>query len=624
VTLEATNINGSRRNVVAFGTPILTEHADDNKGPIEGPVVTETALKIFEEMYPRMASGPPELNKVIAKLSLSGIDSIRGTILDPNNTDGIWVEVSPTRVCLKPGIDLKEADVRRIVTGDFDRVWTVLQQTLVSPRRVFLDLNNHDKIRVDVWDAVAQEWKVQGYVVNPRYNLTIEGQEYPVISILDPQGKPVQDEIKDKKGELLAVIKKDFEGDWHYYSSQLNSEGFYPAYSFDSTTKSRGQIEGLSQRAEFSVSNNRVFKLFDTQKRFLDRFEVQNGNGDSVGSIKKDADGLWHYYSAQADNAGFYVANSFDMNKYAIGAVEGYSRRAGFTVNGNIVLELFDAAQKTKDVYEVQNKGNITGWIRHVNDKWYFDSNIPDAQGYYARHNFDNSAHKPGETVGYSKAIVFAVVNLPEGTPLPKRVLELFDAERKSKSCYEAQDAQDKVIYRVRMVDGNWYFDLNVTDKDGFYARYGFDFVKHEMKTLVGYSKPLDFNIDGFKAAALFGADKRPLGRIEAQDQEGNIVARINQDAQGVWHYFTNQADSNGYYPAYVYDMDKHTKTLEGYSRRANFKVNGNVVFELFDTNKLPFNRFEVQDNQGNVTHYIYDIRGIGKVIVAKVEPVEG
>ncbi|MBF0489448.1 MAG: hypothetical protein HQL15_02360 [Candidatus Omnitrophica bacterium] len=63
----------------------------------------------------------------IEKFKFFGIDSIRDTILDPNNKNGIW-EVSQTKVRLKPNTNLKEEDVRKIVKGDFDKIWAILEK----------------------------------------------------------------------------------------------------------------------------------------------------------------------------------------------------------------------------------------------------------------------------------------------------------------------------------------------------------------------------------------------------------------------------------------------------------------------------------------------------------------
>ncbi|MCX5681744.1 MAG: hypothetical protein NT079_05685 [Candidatus Omnitrophica bacterium] len=65
----------------------------------------------------------------VAKSSFSEIDSITGTILDPNNKNGVWEEVSPTEVRLKSDANLKKNAVRKIAKGDFDKVWAILQQS---------------------------------------------------------------------------------------------------------------------------------------------------------------------------------------------------------------------------------------------------------------------------------------------------------------------------------------------------------------------------------------------------------------------------------------------------------------------------------------------------------------
>ena len=69
----------------------------------------------------------------ITKLKFSGIDSIRGTILDPLNKLGIWEEVSSTTVRLKQDVDpknLKDDVIRKIAGSDFDKIWNILLESL--------------------------------------------------------------------------------------------------------------------------------------------------------------------------------------------------------------------------------------------------------------------------------------------------------------------------------------------------------------------------------------------------------------------------------------------------------------------------------------------------------------
>ncbi|MFH1190807.1 MAG: phosphoenolpyruvate synthase [Candidatus Omnitrophota bacterium] len=66
---------------------------------------------------------------IVAKLSLSVFNSIKGSILDPNNKNGVWEEVSSATVRLKTNVALKEEDVREIAGDDFEKVWAILQQS---------------------------------------------------------------------------------------------------------------------------------------------------------------------------------------------------------------------------------------------------------------------------------------------------------------------------------------------------------------------------------------------------------------------------------------------------------------------------------------------------------------
>jgi hypothetical protein len=75
------------------------------------------------------------------------IESIIGTILDPNNSNGVWREFSPTEVQIKPGTVLSEDGVRKIVVkGTFlnanlnaDQIWEELTENgYIGPNDVIL------------------------------------------------------------------------------------------------------------------------------------------------------------------------------------------------------------------------------------------------------------------------------------------------------------------------------------------------------------------------------------------------------------------------------------------------------------------------------------------------------
>ncbi len=80
----------------------------------------------------------------VEKTILSKFGWIEKTILDPNNKDenGVWEELSDTRMRLKPNTDLKEVMevVRPVAKGDFDKVKAILQKATSDEKKVYADL----------------------------------------------------------------------------------------------------------------------------------------------------------------------------------------------------------------------------------------------------------------------------------------------------------------------------------------------------------------------------------------------------------------------------------------------------------------------------------------------------
>ena len=68
--------------------------------------------------------------RYVSKAVFKGIDSIKGTILDPGNQNGIWESVSTGEVKLKPGIELTQDDIRKLTKSDFDKFWPIYHQAL--------------------------------------------------------------------------------------------------------------------------------------------------------------------------------------------------------------------------------------------------------------------------------------------------------------------------------------------------------------------------------------------------------------------------------------------------------------------------------------------------------------
>ena len=67
--------------------------------------------------------------EAVLKVKLLEIDSIKGSLLDPNNKQGIWKDVSSSKVRLKTGFDLKEEVIRDIAKGDFEKVFALIKQS---------------------------------------------------------------------------------------------------------------------------------------------------------------------------------------------------------------------------------------------------------------------------------------------------------------------------------------------------------------------------------------------------------------------------------------------------------------------------------------------------------------
>ena len=77
-------------------------------------------------------------NETIALERLAGID-LKGSIVDPVNPDGIWVNIPsisgpPTMMLLKPNINLSKKDIEKLVDkGDVDKVWAIVQEARGCP-----------------------------------------------------------------------------------------------------------------------------------------------------------------------------------------------------------------------------------------------------------------------------------------------------------------------------------------------------------------------------------------------------------------------------------------------------------------------------------------------------------
>ena len=78
-------------------------------------------IQIAKELNLWQNSGTADLG-VLEKMT-----GIKGTILDPNHKDSIWIKVSDTEVRLRTDITLSKNAVRDMAKGDFLNIWTSIE-----------------------------------------------------------------------------------------------------------------------------------------------------------------------------------------------------------------------------------------------------------------------------------------------------------------------------------------------------------------------------------------------------------------------------------------------------------------------------------------------------------------
>jgi len=108
---------------------VLIKFADNGIGSKYSPPQEAKLLRAWANRWVRQRS-KEQYGGIIAKSKFLGVDSIRDTILDPNNKNGVWEEVpgSSTEVRLKANVDLKINTVWEIAKDNFGKIWVVLQK----------------------------------------------------------------------------------------------------------------------------------------------------------------------------------------------------------------------------------------------------------------------------------------------------------------------------------------------------------------------------------------------------------------------------------------------------------------------------------------------------------------
>lgn len=113
-------------------------------------------------MIPGMISS--EFIGPVARSSLAGIESIRGTILDPNNKGGVWEDISSTQVCLRPNTFLKRDDIQEIAKGDADKIYSILIQAYLMKSGI--NKQHFHSIFVLYKSQMAPEINLNGFFVD--------------------------------------------------------------------------------------------------------------------------------------------------------------------------------------------------------------------------------------------------------------------------------------------------------------------------------------------------------------------------------------------------------------------------------------------------------------------------
>jgi hypothetical protein len=97
----------------------------------------------------------------ILKKKLTSIRSIKGTILDPSNKEGVWQETSSSQVRLKADADLKEAGIRKIAGKDSEKMLAILKRSYYFAE----DVQNWSIAcigpkNLDTWFGEGTAWRI--------------------------------------------------------------------------------------------------------------------------------------------------------------------------------------------------------------------------------------------------------------------------------------------------------------------------------------------------------------------------------------------------------------------------------------------------------------------------------
>jgi hypothetical protein len=74
---------------------------------------------------------------VVKKSSFAGLEAIKGTILDPDSSNSIWMGLSDNTVCLKPGVHIDQETIQKLAGADYKQISAIIEQAQVGDPRMW-------------------------------------------------------------------------------------------------------------------------------------------------------------------------------------------------------------------------------------------------------------------------------------------------------------------------------------------------------------------------------------------------------------------------------------------------------------------------------------------------------
>lgn len=199
----------------------------------------------------------------VEKTILSKFNWIKDSILDPNNKNenGVWEDVSETRMRLKPNTDLKEVMevVRPIAKGDFDKVEAILQKATSDEKKIYADLGISESVYMS--DKLTED-VIQGDGVIAMTSVTGAAE-----TIFGEKFAELLQRIKfnyndDKSGEVTTSTFLVTPGGVSVVTAQFESDNLF---------QTRAEVKSVSPEAKEYLKNTELSKDTEVAKLWAER-----------------------------------------------------------------------------------------------------------------------------------------------------------------------------------------------------------------------------------------------------------------------------------------------------------------------------------------------------------------